>query len=99
MLNDGRWEGEQVLSTDWVERALTPCDVEPTYGSLWWLNTDRGLWSSAPPESYAALGYGANVVWVDPTHNLVAVARWLDWDDERAIQDGFLERLLAAVEV
>jgi CubicO group peptidase (beta-lactamase class C family) len=98
MLNEGEWDGEQLLSTEWVDRALTPCDVEPTYGYLWWLNTDGGLWPSAPDDSYAALGYGANVVWVDPEHDLVAVVRWLDWDDDRAVQDGFLERLLAAVE-
>lgn len=98
MLNEGEWDGEQLLSADWVDRATTPCDIEPTYGYLWWLNTDRGLWPAAPAPSYAALGYGANVVWIDPTHDLVAVVRWLDWADDRAVQNGFLERLLAAVE-
>ena len=97
MLAEGEWAGERLLSADWVERATTPGEVEPTYGYLWWLNTDRELWPSAPAASYAALGYGANVVWVDPTNELVAVVRWLDWDDDRAVQDGFLERLLDAV--
>ena len=63
-------------------------------GELQLLNTDRQQWPSAPASSFAALGGGSNVVWVDPEHDLVVVLRWI----QRNAVDGMLERVLAAVE-
>ena len=99
----GRWGDERLVSESWMEASMTPCPIKPTYGYLWWLNTDRELWPSAPESSFAAIGHGHNVLWVDPEHDLVAVVRWLrDHEGEpRAdypVMDGFFERLLDAVE-
>lgn len=101
--NGGAWDGRQVLSAEWLETATAPCDVNESYGTLWWLNTDRTLWPSAPASSFAGLGHGQNVLWVDPDRDLVAVLRWLHIPEDRRetdanpAQDGFLERLLEAV--
>jgi len=46
-----------------------------------------------PASSFFALGWGSNVVWVDPEHDLVAVVRWIDG----AAVDGFMARVLAAL--
>jgi len=35
-----------------------------------------------------------NIIYVDPDHDLVAVVRWID----NAAIDGFVKRLIAAVE-
>ena len=93
-LRRGRWRGRQILSERWVRQALTPTPAQPTYGYMnWFLNTDRKLWPSAPATSFAHLGNGTNLVYVDPEHDLVVVARWIEDD---AI-DGFLARVLGAV--
>ena len=104
MLNGGTWDGKRLLSAEWVEQATTPCDVKPTYGYLWWLNSDGVLWPDAPESSYAAYGFGQNQVWVDPDHDLVAVNRWLryrypdeDRDDQPTL-NGFYRRLLEALD-
>ena len=86
-----------------MDASTTPCPVKPTYGYLWWLNTEGRLWPSAPESSFAAVGHGRNVLWIDPEHDLVAVVRWLRAHDGEAradypVMDGFFERLLAAVE-
>lgn len=99
----GRWDDERLVSEAWMDASTTPCPVKPTYGYLWWLNTDRELWPSAPESSFAAIGHGHNVLWVDPEHDLVAVVRWLrDHEGEPRsdypVMDGFFDRLLAAVE-
>jgi CubicO group peptidase (beta-lactamase class C family) len=74
--------------------ALTPTSVQPTYGFMnWFLNTDKKLWPSAPANSFAHLGNGTNMIYVDPDHDLVAVVRWI----ERDALDGFVKRLVAAV--
>jgi CubicO group peptidase (beta-lactamase class C family) len=94
-LRRGKWKDRQLLSDRWVTLALTPTPAQPTYGFMnWFLNTDRQYLPSAPASAFAHIGNGLNIVYVDPEHDLVAVARWLD---NRAA-DGFVKRLLAAVE-
>jgi CubicO group peptidase (beta-lactamase class C family) len=75
-LRKGKWLNRQLISEDWVRMATTPGPVGPDYGYLWWLNTTRKQWPSAPAVSFAALGYGSNTIWVDPEHDLVVVWRW-----------------------
>lgn len=93
-LHRGRWNERQLLSERWVTMALTPTPAEPTYGFMnWFLNTDKKLWPSAPANAFAHIGNGANVIYVDPEHDLVAVVRWID----NSAMDGFIQRLLAAL--
>ncbi len=93
-LRRGRWKDRQLLSTQWVDWALTPTPAEPGYGFMnWYNNRDRKLFPSAPASAFAHIGNGTNIVYVDPDHDLVAVARWI----ERGSIDEFVKRLLAAV--
>lgn len=91
-LREGRWHGRQLISKDWVRAATTPSEIKPDYGYLWWLNTGRKLWPSAPESSYAALGYGSNTIWIDPEHDLVIVWRW-----HQANPDELIKRVLASI--
>jgi CubicO group peptidase (beta-lactamase class C family) len=93
-LRRGRWKDRQLLSAQWVDWALTPTPAEPAYGFMnWYNNRDRKLFPSAPASAFAHIGNGTNIVYVDPDHDLVAVARWI----ERGSIDEFVRRLLAAV--
>jgi len=77
-LRRGVWGQRRILSEAWLERAWCPVPLKPTYGYLWWLNTDRKQYAGAPATSVFALGAGGNVIWIDPALDLVVVARWLD---------------------
>lgn len=88
----GRWSNQQLLSADWIRQCLTPCDLNPSYGFLWWLNGDGVHCATAPRSSYFALGVGRNLIWVDTECNLVVVVRWL----ERDAFDGFAEIVMQA---
>ena len=93
-LRRGKWKDRQLLSEDWVMRALTPTAAQPTYGFMnWFLNTDRKYLPSAPPSVFVHVGNGTNVIIVDPDHDLVAVVRWI----ENGALDGFVQRMLAAL--
>lgn len=93
-LRRGKWKDRQLLSEEWVRMALTPTTPEPTYGFMnWFLNTDRKLLPSAPASSFVHLGAGTNMIYVDPVHDLVVVARWI----KREAMDGLVQRVLAAV--
>lgn len=93
-LRGGNWRGRQILSQDWIDQTLTPTDIRPRYGFMWWLNTDLEMWPSVPETSFAALGGGSNAVWVEREHDLVVVVRWI----EASALDGLLSRVLASLQ-
>ena len=70
MLNRGRWEGKQLISQQWLKDAVTPTEHGPDYGYLWWLNTRQKQWPSGPRSSFAAVGNGGNIIWIDPEHDI-----------------------------
>jgi CubicO group peptidase (beta-lactamase class C family) len=93
-LNRGKWKERQLLSEKWIDLALTPTPVEPSYGFMnWYVNQDRKFMPSAPATAFGHQGNGTNFIYVDPENDLVAVLRWID----RPAIDGFVKRLLAAV--
>ena len=68
-LNNGVWEGKQIVSREWVESAVKTQMMtggEDDYGYGWWLDKKA-------PISYAALGRGGQTVIVVPVWNLMAV--------------------------
>jgi len=62
-LNGGEWNGEQILSSQWVEDSTKEKSQwgELTYGYLWWIVDD----------CYAALGDGGNVIFINPKKEMV----------------------------
>jgi CubicO group peptidase (beta-lactamase class C family) len=93
VLREGTWAGRAVLPATWIAELTRPSAGNPAYGLLWWLNTGRRLYPSAPAGSVFALGGGTHVIWVDRERDLVVVARWID----KPAVDGLLARILAAV--
>ncbi|MGH7559478.1 MAG: serine hydrolase domain-containing protein [Gemmatimonadales bacterium] len=77
MLRRGEWAGRRLLSERWIDLATTPTPIRPGYGYLWWLNREPPRYGAASRSSFFALGAGGNVIWIDPEHDLVVVARWL----------------------
>ncbi len=93
VLNGGKWGAGQVLPAGWTEKMLSPCPINPAYGCLWWLNAGQAMWPSAPESAAAAIGAGGNLIWLDPDHDLVLVARWLDDSVTDQAIGGFLAAL------
>ncbi len=76
MLNGGRWDDRQIVPESWVKAATTPhIDVEADpqcgtkYGYLWWIGA--GCAASPPTPWFAAIGNGAQRIWVVPSRKLV----------------------------
>jgi len=93
-LHRGNWNGRQLLSEQWVKQALTPTTANTGYGYMnWFLNTDHKLMPSAPATAFVHIGNGANLIYVDPEHDLVAVIRWIESNS----LDGMVKRILAAI--
>jgi CubicO group peptidase (beta-lactamase class C family) len=89
----GKWREKQLLSEEWIKQAKTPTAAQPTYGFMnWFLNTDKKLYPSAPVTAFAHVGNGTNIIYIDPEHDLVIVARWIE---NNAI-DGFIQKINAS---
>jgi CubicO group peptidase (beta-lactamase class C family) len=87
-LNRGQWAGQEILPQDWIVESLKPCDMNPGYGFLWWLNHNNSISTIADSGAFAARGAGGNIVFVWPAREIVIVLRWCA-DTKKAI-DGIL---------
>jgi Beta-lactamase len=93
-LHKGKWKGKQLISDSWIQQSLTPTAAQPTYGFMnFFLNTDRKYLPSAPATAFAHEGNGTNIIFVDPEHQLVVVARWI----EHSALDGMVEKIIGAL--
>ena len=78
MLRGGEWDGQRVLSEDWVRASTAPVipDLAPDnddfnggYGYQWWVPVHE----NGEPIVFAANGYGGQFMHVAPEHDLIAV--------------------------
>ena len=101
LLNNGRWEGKQIVPADWVKASVAPAmSAEDEgqrwkYGFQWWLQP----WGKSPEKfAWAARGFGGQELRVVPEYNLIVVST--GWDilphDPEPKHDE-LERVIAAI--
>ncbi len=80
-LNGGVWNGERLLSEDWIDFARTPAPSTAErgnfYGGQWWLVPDDR--TDVPKDAYSTAGNRGQFAIVVPSHNLVIVRRGLDY--------------------
>lgn len=78
-LNDGKWRSEQLISPEWIEKAITPSLPNVNYGYMWWLNKKGSRhWEGLSEDIFYASGFGGNYIVIDKANDLVVVTRWLE---------------------
>ena len=81
-LRHGRWKDRQLVSEKWIEMARTPGRANEMYGfANWMLNTGQKRLASAPASAVCFEGNGANIIYIDWEHDIVAVIRWIRGGD------------------
>jgi CubicO group peptidase (beta-lactamase class C family) len=93
LLDEGRANGRQVLSSEWIRRMHTPCAIASYYGYLVWLNHAGRVFPSVPESSCFAIGAGSSFTWIEPQRRMVLVVRWIDAQHA----DAFFGRVLCAL--
>lgn len=87
ILQQGSWDGEQLVSKQYLEKALQPSSTyNPAYGYLFWLNgyvgglspsggdpLEADIIPNAPEDLVAALGYADKKIYIIPSKNMVIV--------------------------
>ncbi len=98
-LNNGVWNGEQLISKEWIDFTRTPAPATKNrgnfYGGQWWLVPDDR--TDVPADAYSTAGNRGQFTIVVPSHDLVIVRRGLDfgrqgfdrWDLTREVLKAF----------
>jgi CubicO group peptidase (beta-lactamase class C family) len=90
-LRHGKWEGTQLISKKWTDMMRVPTPANPSYGYMWWLNTEKRL-PNVPESAYMATGFGGNYIIIFDEYDLVVVVRWC------GDLDGVVQRILASIQ-
>ncbi|NND09718.1 MAG: serine hydrolase [Flavobacteriaceae bacterium] len=78
-MNDGKWNDEQLISSEWIEKAVRPSIPNANYGYMWWLNKKGSRhWEGLSESLFYAAGFGGNFIVIDKENNMVVVTRWLE---------------------
>jgi CubicO group peptidase (beta-lactamase class C family) len=95
-LHDGMWDGQQIVSKDWVKQSVAPfIDAEEgfKYGYKWWLlpRSDRQGYV------WMARGFGGQRLMVFPEEDLIAVFTGWDILNDPSRDRELVNRILPAV--
>jgi CubicO group peptidase (beta-lactamase class C family) len=78
---NGMWDGERLISEDWIRFVRTPAPATAErgnfYGGQWWLLPDDR--TDVPKDAYSTAGNRGQYVIVIPSHDVVIVRRGLDF--------------------
>lgn len=99
-LNGGSWDGERLLSDEWIEFVRTPAPASSIrgsdYGGQWWLVPDGR--DDVPRDAYATAGNRGQYVIVVPSHDTVVVRRGLDYGKQGFNRWDLAREVLKAIE-
>jgi CubicO group peptidase (beta-lactamase class C family) len=98
-LQSGIWNGERLLSEEWIDFVRTPAPASVgrggQYGGQWWLvPEDR---NDVPKDAYATSGNRGQYTIVVPSHNLVIVRRGLDYGRQGFDRWGLTREVLKSI--
>ncbi len=94
-LDEGRLNGQEVVSGQQLRRLLSPRrlppfheghEADPVPAGGWWTNAS-GAWASLPSDAYAGIGRGGQMLLVVPSLDLVAVRSGRGMNSENCFLD------------
>jgi CubicO group peptidase (beta-lactamase class C family) len=98
-LQGGEWNGQRVLSREWIDFVRTPAPATAQrnneYGGHWWLVPDNR--KDVPKDAYSTNGNRGQYAVVVPSHDLVIVRRGLDYGSQGFNQWDLVREVIKAV--
>ncbi len=92
-LNGGVWQGERIISQEWVEASMQ--EWTDGYGYQWWLKTYRS--DGASVDSFFADGWGGQRIIVFPSLDMVLVFTGGNYVDPHPLDDMITDFILPSV--
>ncbi|MSR10871.1 MAG: class C beta-lactamase-related serine hydrolase [Gammaproteobacteria bacterium] len=98
-LNNGIWDGERLISEEWIDFSRTPAPATVgnggQYGGQWWLVPEGR--TDVPTDAYSTNGNRGQYTVVVPSHDVVIVRRGLDYGKQGFSQWDLTREVLKAV--
>jgi len=93
-LQDGQWQGQQLLPAGWMDYSTTATLNNPrnNYGAHFWLNADpenghgQRTWPDLPADTYSMNGFQGQRVVIIPSKDLVVVRLGFSGGKKRGIE-------------
>lgn len=98
-LQEGNWNGEQVISSEWVNYVNKPSPVTDEYGGQLWLNSNGNFWPNVPHDAYYFAGHQGQRVAIIPSKKLVIVRTGVTENYDYIGLDGIISEVIAALPV
>ena len=99
-LNNGVWNGERLISEDWIDFVRTPAPATVgrggQYGGQFWLVPEGR--TDVPTNAYSTNGNRGQYTVIVPSHDLVIVRRGLDWGGQGFNQWDLTREVLNALD-
>ncbi len=92
MLQKGIWDGERIVSEEWVAESKRRHVTGEGYGFYWWVASFGG--------DYSAEGHGEQIIYVAPEENAVVVLTADSYSSDAALSPGYrrlIHEVLAAI--
>lgn len=102
-LNNGIWDGERLISEEWIDFSRTPAPATVgnggQYGGQWWLVPEgrTDVPTDVPTDAYSTNGNRGQYTVVVPSHDVVIVRRGLDYGRQGFSQWDLTREVLKAV--
>ena len=101
VLDRGKWQGEQLVSEDWIKHMLTArhqLGEHVYYSNLWWAMPVRGPQGNTA--AFLMMGNGGNIVALVPAYDAVLVVQTENYNKKDADRNAFtvLTTLLGSLE-
>ena len=98
-LQGGVWDGERLISEEWIKFSSTPAPATVgrggMYGGQWWLVPEGR--TDVPADAYSTNGNRGQYTVVVPSHNIVIVRRGLDYGRQGFSQWDLTREVLKAI--
>ena len=98
-LQNGVWNGERLISEEWIDFVRTPAPATvgrgSQYGGQWWLVPENR--DDVPKDAYSTSGNRGQYAVVVPSHDLVIVRRGLDYGRQGFDRWGLTREVLKAI--
>ncbi len=83
-LNNGEWNGEEIIPTEWITKSSTVTDDGGGwwgYSTGWWFNDEYFTDNLHSDIQFFAAGYGGQIIFVDPASNVIIVRQGYGRED------------------
>ena len=98
-LGHGIWNGERLLSEEWIDFVRTPApatkSIGSIYGGQWWLVPEGR--DDVPKDAYSTSGNRGQFSIIVPSHDMVIVRRGLDYGRQGFDRWGLTREVLEAI--